>query len=413
MDSAFWTDVLSKASGTLSSVFGQNMDFRYGRDDVGDPTHLFDFTSPSPAQGPTNPFMSLIGMQGQSLFASPQSRGSSLTALATRPTSAYFGPATAGPDEDPEIVNYITQAAQRRGIDPSIALAVARKEGGKDGRLDAASRNRQNFAGQPAYGPFQLHINGPQSPYMGDEALAAGIDPRDPNTWQRQVDFALDRVLERGWSPFYAARAQGIQQWQGIGQRGTGYGPQQQVQAQPTVPAAQNTGYTGTSTDGIRDLRGITPAQYGQGLDKSIADAICGPIAATAFARAAGRNPNFGEVLNMARDIGWTAAAGMGGWGNAVKLIERLGIPAVADRIDKNRIISELRSGRPVVFDTDGGENGHYFVVEGYNAATDTFELGESARALRRSGGRSAFRLEEIASLGTGNPYMAIYMRTN
>jgi hypothetical protein len=50
-------------------------------------------------------------------------------------------------------------------------------------------------------------------------------------------------------------------------------------------------------------------------------------------------------------------------------------------------------------------------VIEGYDAATDRFDFGASARALRASRGNSMYRLDEIASLGFGAPNVAIYAR--
>ena len=129
------------------------------------------------------------------------------------------GAAYAGPAIDPRLRDgmnedeaYIRQAAAVRGIDPDIAVAVANTEGG----ANPGGRARQNMQGAPAYGHFQLYIGGPQNGAMGDEALAAGIDPRDPAQWQKAIDFALDRARERGWQPFQGWAAAGRGDWEGI-----------------------------------------------------------------------------------------------------------------------------------------------------------------------------------------------------
>lgn len=118
-----------------------------------------------------------------------------------------------------DIETYIRQAARQRGIDPDIAVRVARSEGGLKNPTQQ-SLVMKNGLQEPSYGPFQMLIGGKGTGFpagMGNDALAAGIDPRDPNQWQRGVDFALDRASKGGWSPWYGAKAAGIGNMQGIG----------------------------------------------------------------------------------------------------------------------------------------------------------------------------------------------------
>lgn len=122
---------------------------------------------------------------------------------------------------------YIRQAAARRGIDPDIAVRVARSEGGlKDPvRQSLVVKNGRR---EPSYGPFQLLIGGGDTGFprgMGNDALAAGIDPRDPNQWQRGIDFALDNAAKGGWGPWYGAKASGIGRFDGIGGKPAVIGP--------------------------------------------------------------------------------------------------------------------------------------------------------------------------------------------
>lgn len=114
---------------------------------------------------------------------------------------------------------YIRQAALARGIDPDIAVRVAQSEGGlrdpvrqsgvmKDGRQE------------PSYGPFQLLVGGEGTGFpagMGNDALARGIDPRNPDHALRGVDFALDGAAKNGWGAWYGAKAAGIGNRDGIG----------------------------------------------------------------------------------------------------------------------------------------------------------------------------------------------------
>lgn len=168
-----------------------------------------------------------------------------------------------------------------------------------------------------------------------------------------------------------------------------------------------------TPPPGVKPLRGITIAQYGEeGLATGAAEYICGVIAAKAFADSQGRNPSLREALDLARQIGVIdPSKGMHGVGSTVQLIRALGGRATQGTVDKAQIIKELSEGRPVIIDTDAGSRGHYFVIEGYNPEDATFEFGNSARALRASQGRSRYTLDQIASLGFGSPHAAIYAR--
>lgn len=189
---------------------------------------------------------------------------------------------------------------------------------------------------------------------------------------------------------------------------------------QPSTPAGgqavampSNANEMPSPPPGVKPLRGITVAQYGEeGLATGAAEYICGVIAAKAFADSQGRNPSLREALDLARQIGVIdPARGMHGIESTVQLIRRLGGTASVGKVDKNQIIQELSAGRPVIVDTDAGSRGHYFVIEGYNPEDDTFDFGNSARALRASQGRSRYTLDQISSLGFGSPHAAIYAR--
>lgn len=131
-----------------------------------------------------------------------------------------------------DLADYIRRAAIARGIDPEIALRVARSEGG----LSDPTRQSDVMRGgqrEPSYGPFQLLIGG-QNGFpagMGNDALARGIDPRTPEGALKGIDFALDRAKAGGWGPWYGAKAQGITGMMGI----NGGGPiSSQIAAKPS-----------------------------------------------------------------------------------------------------------------------------------------------------------------------------------
>lgn len=124
---------------------------------------------------------------------------------------------------------YIRHAAQKRGIDPEIALKVAMSEGGVSDPT-RQSDVVKNGVREQSYGPFQLYMNGG----LGNEALAAGIDPR--KDWQGGIDFALDKAAQGGWGPWYGAEKVGVTGRMGIG---GGQQPMQVADASGGTPAPQ------------------------------------------------------------------------------------------------------------------------------------------------------------------------------
>jgi hypothetical protein len=115
------------------------------------------------------------------------------------------------PNSGSDIEAYIRQSAAARGIDPDIAVRVARSEGGLKS-WNAQSQVVKNGKRERSYGPFQLYIDGG----LGNRALAAGIDPRDPAYGKAAVDFALDEVAQKGWGQWYGAAKVGVGQWDGV-----------------------------------------------------------------------------------------------------------------------------------------------------------------------------------------------------
>lgn len=142
-----------------------------------------------------------------------------------------------------DVTAYIAEAAKARGIDPNVAVAVARSEGLN---ADPAEGWQSNYVKdgvrEPSYGPFQLYMGGG----LGNEfADSTGLDPRDPTTWQKQVDFALDYASKNGWSPWYGAQRVGIDNMQGIPGAASPAGGER---------VAQNTGQTNDAGPSIGEL---------------------------------------------------------------------------------------------------------------------------------------------------------------
>ncbi len=104
---------------------------------------------------------------------------------------------------------YIRKAAAARGIDPNIAVAVAKSEG-----LGGS------YAGDhgSSFGDFQLLYGGMAGGGMAVGGLGdkftkrTGLDAKDPSTWQQQTDFALDEAKRSGWGAWHG--------WKGLPRAG-------------------------------------------------------------------------------------------------------------------------------------------------------------------------------------------------
>ncbi|MGQ3080703.1 MULTISPECIES: hypothetical protein [Rhizobium/Agrobacterium group] len=116
-----------------------------------------------------------------------------------------------------EIASYIAKAATARGIDPNIALKVAKSEGGlKSWNLQ--STYMKNGVQEPSFGPYQLYMGGG----LGNAfQKKTGLDPRLAANGPAGVDFALDNAKKSGWGAWYGAKKAGIGNWDGIGVGGS------------------------------------------------------------------------------------------------------------------------------------------------------------------------------------------------
>ena len=117
----------------------------------------------------------------------------------------------------------IIESATARGIDPEVAVAVAKSEG-LGGTVDYTTSWRstvsKNGVQEPSYGPFQLLVGQDTQGYgagLGDEFISkTGLDPRDPQTVQAQINFALDHSATKGWGAWYGAKNVDMPQGSGL-----------------------------------------------------------------------------------------------------------------------------------------------------------------------------------------------------
>lgn len=111
------------------------------------------------------------------------------------------------------IASYIAKAATARGIDPNVALAVAKSEGGLNS-WNLQSNYVKDGVREPSFGPFQLYKGGG----LGNEFMRkTGMDPALASSGPAGVDFALDHAAKNGWGAWYGAKNTGIGNFEGIG----------------------------------------------------------------------------------------------------------------------------------------------------------------------------------------------------
>jgi hypothetical protein len=119
--------------------------------------------------------------------------------------------------EDPRGMEPIIRAAAiKHGIDPDVAMRVARSEGLRDFLGDKGKSG----------GAFQLYTGGG----LGNEfQQETHLNPLDPKNEAATIDYAMQRAREKGWGPWYGAAKVGVGRREGIGREpmvpgGPGFG---------------------------------------------------------------------------------------------------------------------------------------------------------------------------------------------
>jgi hypothetical protein len=276
------------------------------------------------------------------------------------------------PSSTGEVREFIRQAAAMRGVDPDIAVRVALSEGG----LTPATWTGDHGS---SFGPYQLHYAGMAGGAnavsgLGDAfTTETGLRADDPSTWRQQIEWSLDHAARGGWTPWHGAAAVGIQPLDGVGQ----LGPRQHVDV---------------------------PNQFAASLSPSEAYAACGPVAAVAVARFLGRNPTVAEALDRAKLTGWTAAGGMNGIYNELRLLDSMHIPAhIETPVNWRHVQQEASSGNPVIISTPG----HYWVIDDFDPRSGAYHVGRSGLAYR--GGAewmTANQMQQLAGQANGALYI-------
>jgi hypothetical protein len=112
-----------------------------------------------------------------------------------------------------DIASYIYSRAQEIGVDPNLALGIARYEGLNPNTIGSPTFGNRDARGY-SFGPFQLFSGSPDPSKIAPGGMAYefqqkyGAAPSREN-WQQQVDFSLERLKSGGTGPWYAVRDRG------------------------------------------------------------------------------------------------------------------------------------------------------------------------------------------------------------
>jgi hypothetical protein len=108
------------------------------------------------------------------------------------------------------IETYIREAAIARGINPDVAVAVAKSEGLNSSAVGDAMKAAGS---EKSYGPFQLYTGGGLGNVFQNKT---GMKLTDPKSIFAQIDFALDEAAKDGWGAWNGSKKIGIGARQGL-----------------------------------------------------------------------------------------------------------------------------------------------------------------------------------------------------
>lgn len=174
---------------------------------------------------------------------------------------------------------YIRETAQKYGVDPEVAVRVAKSEGLRQFNSGVRQKNGKE---EPSWGAFQLYTGGGLGNKFQKET---GLDPSDPANEKATIDYALRTAAKVGWGPWHGAKNTGIGEFEGIGGNAatpektaaTAAGATPVSEGAPAVSDASQTATaadTGGYLDKLKDPKGTASAGLGEaisGLGQAVA----------------------------------------------------------------------------------------------------------------------------------------------
>ncbi|MBC7460179.1 MAG: C39 family peptidase [Thermoleophilia bacterium] len=122
----------------------------------------------------------------------------------------------------------------------------------------------------------------------------------------------------------------------------------------------------------------------------------CGIAAAMAFIRFQGGDPAPSDMLATSAAYGYTSDAGFATDSMRTMLADQFGVATNVQRPPDFEVVKQqLLSGKPVIVSTIG----HFWVLEGYDPATDTYNVGPTARPYGRWDGNPWMTAEAMRTL--------------
>lgn len=171
----------------------------------------------------------------------------------------------------------IRHYAQMYGIDPAIAVRVAKSEGGLGDHIQ--SKVRKNGRQEPSFGPFQLLVGGGNTGFpegLGNRFVKdTGLDPSDPANKEATIAYALREASQKGWGQWYGAKNVGIGNRDGIGgggskdlpafSRGSATGAANQASGGEMQPTAGQSAMAQAATDTAEPERSVRAESANRG----------------------------------------------------------------------------------------------------------------------------------------------------
>lgn len=341
------------------------------------------FSKPDPSLYEHSAQVAVADRAAAAAAANPTKTSSSMAGVRPPSGTGYVEPNRASPWYQKALA-----AAQAAGIDPELfARQISWESGGFDESvINGTKRSTAGAVGIAQFAPgtaASLGIN----PLNPDAALAGAA--RLMATYLKQFGNYRDALIAYNAGP---------------GAVGSQLLPQEtqtylkNIMGDPTqatntvVPGAYNPSAPVSGTT-------AAPPQFQSGLPPDIAIAACGPVAVTGALRQLGINADLTEVVQRASNSRlWDTNVGMHGPQSTAQLAQSYGVNVIQQAPDAAQLLTELQSGKKVIIDTPG----HLFLIEGYDPSTGKFDFGNSASALKASGGNTWYTLDEISRLGMG-----------